>query len=115
MIYVSNKGLKYVMEEIDGLWYIYRTYGNQVFSCLPADSPDNGCWVSGTSDAGIKYVAKGRSFNSAMRMWKLYILGSEDCPHCGTQLELIRNSNRAAKFYCPSCEKFHINAYEDVE
>lgn len=117
MIFESNtSGNTYVMEVVDGKWYIYRwdKKENKVYSCLEADNPENGVWVSTCNDEGIKYVSKGRSESSAMRQWKLYVLGIEECPDCGTTLELIRNSNRAAKFFCPHCQKFHIIPYKEV-
>ena len=117
MIFESNtSGNTYVMEVVDGKWYIYRwdNKENKVYSCLEADNPENGVWVSTCNDEGIKYVSKGRSESSAMRQWKLYVLGIEECPDCGTTLELIRNSTRAAKFFCPHCQKFHIIPYKEV-
>lgn len=117
MIFESNtSGNTYVMEVVDGKWYIYRwdKKENKVYSCLEADNPENGVWVSTCNDEGIKYVSKGRSESSAMRQWKLYVLGIEECPDCGTTLELIRNSTRAAKFFCPHCQKFHIIPYKEV-
>lgn len=117
MIFESNtSGNTYVMEVVDGKWHIYRLdkKENKVYSCLEADNPENGVWVSTCNDEGIKYVSKGRSESSAMRQWKLYVLGIEECPDCGTTLELIRNSTRAAKFFCPHCQKFHIIPYKEV-
>lgn len=118
MIFESkSSGNTYVMEVVDGKWHIYRldVKENKVYSCLEGDSPkDGGVWVSSASDEGIKYVSKGRSESSAMRQWKLYVLGVEECPDCFTTMELIRNSTRAAKFYCPHCQKFHIIPYKEV-
>ena len=59
MIFESNtSGNTYVMEVVDGKWYIYRwdKKENKVYSCLEADNPENGVWVSTCNDEGIKYA-----------------------------------------------------------
>lgn len=55
--------------EIDGLFYVVRgdDVKGQVSSVLPADQPaSGGCWIGRTSEAGVKYVATGRSRKNAM-------------------------------------------------
>ena len=63
---IEQDGLFYVVN-VDGTHYNFR-------SALPSDMPvGGGCWAANWTEAGLQYVAKGRTKTAAYSQWRRHI------------------------------------------